>query len=64
MIRTGQLLADIAQSLGYEVVSIDLFGGVGAGSSPDKGEEGRGDGGGRNDGAAPGVPGRGSLCRG
>lgn len=25
MIRTGQLLADIAQSLGYEVVSIDLF---------------------------------------
>jgi DNA modification methylase len=25
MIRTGQLLADIAQSLGYEVVNIDLF---------------------------------------
>jgi hypothetical protein len=25
MIRTGQLLADIAQTLGYEVVSIDLF---------------------------------------
>jgi len=25
MIRTGQLLADIAQSLGYEVLSIDLF---------------------------------------
>lgn len=25
MIHTGQLLADIAQSLGYEVVSIDLF---------------------------------------
>jgi DNA modification methylase len=25
MIRTGQLLADIAQSLGYEVISIDLF---------------------------------------
>ena len=25
MIRTGQLLADIAQSLGYELVSIDLF---------------------------------------
>lgn len=25
MIRTGQLLADIAQSLGYEVSSIDLF---------------------------------------
>lgn len=25
MIRTGQILADIAQSLGYEVVSIDLF---------------------------------------
>ena len=25
MIRTGQLLADIAASLGYEVVSIDLF---------------------------------------
>ncbi len=25
MIRTGQLLADIAQSLGYEVVGIDLF---------------------------------------
>jgi tRNA G10 N-methylase Trm11 len=25
MIRTGQLLADIAESLGYEVVSIDLF---------------------------------------
>jgi DNA modification methylase len=25
MIRTGQLLADIAQSLGYEVESIDLF---------------------------------------
>ena len=25
MIRTGQLLADIAQSLGYEVVDIDLF---------------------------------------
>ena len=25
MIRTGQLLADIAQSLGYRVVSIDLF---------------------------------------
>jgi hypothetical protein len=25
MIRTGQLLADIAASLGYEVVSLDLF---------------------------------------
>ncbi len=25
MIRTGQLLADIAQSLGYELLSIDLF---------------------------------------
>ncbi|MGH9839749.1 MAG: DNA methyltransferase, partial [Blastocatellia bacterium] len=25
MIRTGQLLADIAQSLGYEVIDIDLF---------------------------------------
>ena len=25
MIRTGQILADIAQSLGYEVVGIDLF---------------------------------------
>jgi len=25
MIPTGQLLADIAQSLGYELVSIDLF---------------------------------------
>ncbi len=25
MIRTGQLLADIAESLGYQVVSIDLF---------------------------------------
>lgn len=25
MIRTGQLLADIAQSLGYEVIGIDLF---------------------------------------
>lgn len=25
MIHTGQLLADIAQSLGYEVISIDLF---------------------------------------
>ena len=25
MIRTGQLLADIAESLGYEVISIDLF---------------------------------------
>jgi hypothetical protein len=25
MIRTGQLLADIAQSLGYEVQGIDLF---------------------------------------
>ena len=25
MIRTGQLLADIAQSLGYRVESIDLF---------------------------------------
>lgn len=25
MIRTGQLLADIAQELGYEVISIDLF---------------------------------------
>lgn len=25
MIRTGQLLADIAKSLGYEVVSLDLF---------------------------------------
>jgi DNA modification methylase len=25
MIRTGQLLADIAQSLGYRVISIDLF---------------------------------------
>ncbi len=25
LIRTGELLADIAQSLGYEVVSIDLF---------------------------------------
>jgi hypothetical protein len=25
MIRTGQLIADIAQALGYEVVRIDLF---------------------------------------
>jgi hypothetical protein len=25
MIRTGELLADIAQSLGYELVDIDLF---------------------------------------
>jgi hypothetical protein len=25
MIRTGQLLADIARSLGYEVMGIDLF---------------------------------------
>jgi hypothetical protein len=25
MIRTGQLLADIARSLGYELVGIDLF---------------------------------------
>jgi hypothetical protein len=25
MIRTGQILADIAQSLGYEIVGIDLF---------------------------------------
>jgi hypothetical protein len=25
LIRTGHLLADIAQSLGYELVSIDLF---------------------------------------
>ena len=25
MIRTGELLADIAQSLGYELVRIDLF---------------------------------------
>jgi hypothetical protein len=25
MIRTGQLLAGIAESLGYEVVSLDLF---------------------------------------
>ncbi len=25
MIRTGELLADLAQSLGYELVSIDLF---------------------------------------
>jgi len=25
MIRTGQLLADIAESLGYEVVGLDLF---------------------------------------
>lgn len=25
MIRTGQILADIAQSLGYELISIDLF---------------------------------------
>ena len=25
MIRTGQLLADIAESLGYEVLSLDLF---------------------------------------
>ena len=25
MIRTGQILADIARSLGYEVVAIDLF---------------------------------------
>jgi len=25
MIRTGQLLADIAESLGYEVDDIDLF---------------------------------------
>jgi hypothetical protein len=25
MIRTGQLLGEIAQSLGYELVSIDLF---------------------------------------
>jgi hypothetical protein len=25
MIRTGELLADIAQGLGYEIVNIDLF---------------------------------------
>jgi hypothetical protein len=25
MIRTGQLLADIAESLGYQVVNIELF---------------------------------------
>ncbi|MCY4529240.1 MAG: hypothetical protein OXD46_09475 [Chloroflexi bacterium] len=25
MIRTGQILADLAQSLGYRVVDIDLF---------------------------------------
>ena len=25
MIRTGQILADIAQSLGYELIDIDLF---------------------------------------
>ena len=25
MIRTGQLLAEIAEALGYEVVSLDLF---------------------------------------
>ncbi|HEX9837771.1 MAG TPA: hypothetical protein VGA72_00415 [Anaerolineales bacterium] len=25
MIRTGQILGDIAQKLGYELVSIDLF---------------------------------------
>lgn len=25
MIRTGELLADIAQSLGYELIDIDLF---------------------------------------
>ncbi|MXZ23031.1 MAG: DNA methyltransferase, partial [Caldilineaceae bacterium SB0665_bin_25] len=25
MIRTGELLADVAQSLGYELVRIDLF---------------------------------------
>jgi len=25
MIRTGNLLADIAQSLGYELIGIDLF---------------------------------------
>ena len=25
MIRTGQILADIAQSLGYELLGIDLF---------------------------------------
>jgi hypothetical protein len=25
MIRTGQLLADLAQALGYEIVGIDLF---------------------------------------
>jgi hypothetical protein len=25
MIRTGQLLADIAQALGYELIRIDLF---------------------------------------
>ena len=25
MIRTGQILAEIAQSLGYELVGIDLF---------------------------------------
>jgi hypothetical protein len=25
MIRTGTILADIARSLGYEVVAIDLF---------------------------------------
>jgi hypothetical protein len=25
LIRTGTILADIAQSLGYEVVAIDLF---------------------------------------
>ena len=25
MIRTGELLADLAQSLGYQLVGIDLF---------------------------------------
>lgn len=25
MIRTGQILAEIAESLGYEVIGIDLF---------------------------------------
>ena len=25
MIRTGQILADLAQSLGYRVIDIDLF---------------------------------------
>jgi hypothetical protein len=25
MIRTGELLSDIAQSLGYELIGIDLF---------------------------------------